>query len=304
MKTRQPTLLLHPLFLTSLALLLLNDFYLKYEFHNWFTGKLSDFAGLFVFAIFFIAIFPIHKKKIIISAALFFIWWKSSYSNSFIALLNETLPLQVERTVDYTDLIALLVLSFAFLLKNSCYKPSYLRSLAVYLVAGISFFSFCATSMVPHLYYTPYRENEVWFDEKFYSSFSKNEILEKLSGGKNNFKIDSVRYYSVLKGDSLYYRIKNRLETAGQWIPTANNDDSSLFVKKTGRTFYVIPEYVLDKDTLYNMEVEIYPSGKKKKPTKVEIKSFQTSYNKNRGFYYKSDSQKEYKKYFKALLGK
>jgi TRAP-type mannitol/chloroaromatic compound transport system permease small subunit len=41
-------LLLHPVFILSLACLLLNDFYWKYEYHNWFTGKLSDLTGLFV----------------------------------------------------------------------------------------------------------------------------------------------------------------------------------------------------------------------------------------------------------------
>jgi len=34
-------LLIRPIFLISLALLLSNDFYLKYEYANWGTGKLS-----------------------------------------------------------------------------------------------------------------------------------------------------------------------------------------------------------------------------------------------------------------------
>ena len=37
-------------FLACLGLLLLNDFYLKTEYHNWLTGKLSDVCGLYVFA--------------------------------------------------------------------------------------------------------------------------------------------------------------------------------------------------------------------------------------------------------------
>ena len=40
-----------PGFLIGLSLLLTNDFVLKEQFHNGFTGKLSDFAGLFVFSI-------------------------------------------------------------------------------------------------------------------------------------------------------------------------------------------------------------------------------------------------------------
>ena len=304
MKARSVALLLHPVFMISIAILLLNDFLLKQEYNNWLTGKLSDIAGLFSITVFLFSIFPGRRKNILVFSALFFCWWKSPFSSGFIFFLNHSFGLPVARVIDYTDLLALLVLPFAYSLKTPGYNPSFVRSLAVYVVAGVSFFSFCATSMPRYLYYSPYRENEIFLDEKFNSSFSKNQLLEKLSHGKNNFKIDSVRYYAVLKGDLLYYRIKNKNEKAAQWIPAANNDDSSLFVKKTGRPFYIIPEYFLGKDTLYNMEVEIYPSGKKKKPTRVEIKSFQTAYNKNSSFYYKSDLEKVYRKYFKALFGK
>lgn len=41
--------LLHPIALASIALLLVNDHYLKSEYPSWFTGKLSDVAGLVVF---------------------------------------------------------------------------------------------------------------------------------------------------------------------------------------------------------------------------------------------------------------
>ena len=41
----------------TLAILLLNDFILKDLYGNWLTGKLSDFAGLFVFSLFFSAYF-------------------------------------------------------------------------------------------------------------------------------------------------------------------------------------------------------------------------------------------------------
>lgn len=63
---------LNPFFLLSLALLLLNDFFLKAYFHNWITGKLSDVTGLFVFSQFFIGLFPHLRKEIIISTAFFF----------------------------------------------------------------------------------------------------------------------------------------------------------------------------------------------------------------------------------------
>ena len=45
-------MLTSPGFVVGLSLLLLNDLFLKARFHNPLTGKLSDFAGLFVFPLF------------------------------------------------------------------------------------------------------------------------------------------------------------------------------------------------------------------------------------------------------------
>lgn len=56
MQKRNFSILVSPGFLLCLCLLLLNDFILKSEFHNALTGKLSDFAGLFIFPLFFSAL--------------------------------------------------------------------------------------------------------------------------------------------------------------------------------------------------------------------------------------------------------
>jgi len=42
----------HPLPVAAVLILALNDHYLKYHFNSWWTGKLSDFAGLFFFPLF------------------------------------------------------------------------------------------------------------------------------------------------------------------------------------------------------------------------------------------------------------
>ena len=41
--------ILHPLSLLSIAVLFINDQFLKYAYTSWITGKLSDFAGLVFF---------------------------------------------------------------------------------------------------------------------------------------------------------------------------------------------------------------------------------------------------------------
>ncbi len=45
---RAPSPLLHPAFLLALAVLALNDHVLKWQFGTWWTGKLSDVAGVFL----------------------------------------------------------------------------------------------------------------------------------------------------------------------------------------------------------------------------------------------------------------
>jgi hypothetical protein len=101
-------------FIVALALLLLNDFLLKALYGNVLTGKISDFAGLFVFPLFWTCLLPKHKAKIFWFTFIFFIFWKSPFSQTFIGLWNANIPIQLHRTVDYTDLIALAILPLAY----------------------------------------------------------------------------------------------------------------------------------------------------------------------------------------------
>lgn len=52
----------HVLPLSAVALLILNDHYLKSAHPSWLTGKLSDFAGLFFFPIFLCALFNLSRN--------------------------------------------------------------------------------------------------------------------------------------------------------------------------------------------------------------------------------------------------
>ena len=130
-------------FLLGLGTLLLNDFYLKEEYHNWATGKLSDFCGLFVFAAFWSAFIPDKKKLVYVVTAILFAIWKSPYSAGFIDLFSATF-FRVDRVVDATDLIALLVLPAGFF-----YNPENTLKTKIHPIplSILSIFSFCATSM-------------------------------------------------------------------------------------------------------------------------------------------------------------
>ncbi len=113
MRNSRPDLLSRPLFILAIALLLINDFYLKNEFSNVLTGKLSDLAGLFLFP-YFISSFKIKwTKSIYIGTALFFIFWKSPFSQELINWF-QSIGIGFNRVIDYTDLITLIILPFSF----------------------------------------------------------------------------------------------------------------------------------------------------------------------------------------------
>ncbi|HEY3644409.1 MAG TPA: hypothetical protein VGM16_03650, partial [Gammaproteobacteria bacterium] len=102
-----------PAFIVALSALLANDFLLKGLFHDWFTGKLSDFTGLFVFASLWLTLLPGRPRAVLAGIALFFAWWKSPLSQAAIDLCHAQLHLGPHRVVDYSDLMALAVLPFA-----------------------------------------------------------------------------------------------------------------------------------------------------------------------------------------------
>lgn len=107
-------LLTSPGFLLGLSLLLLNDFVFKRYLHGALSGKLSDFAGLFVFPIFWVAFLPRLRHAIYGLTAAVFVFWKSSYSQPLIEIWNSSAFFSVARTVDYTDLLALFILPWSF----------------------------------------------------------------------------------------------------------------------------------------------------------------------------------------------
>lgn len=142
MKNKLKSIITIP-FLGCLIILLLNDFYLKTEYHNWLTGKLSDFCGLFVFVSFWTALIPNRKRTIGISTAILFVIWKGPYSQSFIDFFSQSFY-PIYRVVDITDLVALAILPIAFYYKSD---PSVRLKVNPIPFALLTVFSFCATSI-------------------------------------------------------------------------------------------------------------------------------------------------------------
>lgn len=137
-----------PLFVASIFLLALNDFILKASFHNWVTGKLSDFAGLIGLLLFACALWPSRRWAIATIISICFVGWKSPYSQPVIDLLNCVLPLSFGRTPDYSDCIALPSVWLVCLFMPRLNPWTVRRSLKTAL-AVLSLFLFTATSYIP-----------------------------------------------------------------------------------------------------------------------------------------------------------
>lgn len=139
-------------FLAGLLLLLCNDHMFKAAFGNWWTGKLSDFAGILILPMFLKCLFPINTLKSVGLTILFFIFWKSPLSQGAIDAINTWGGFQMGRVVDYTDFIAFLILPLAIYVLNhieqfelKIHHPAY-HKLAASVVFCLSVLAFMATS--------------------------------------------------------------------------------------------------------------------------------------------------------------
>lgn len=100
--------------LFSVLLLILNDHVLKYSFPGIVTGKISDFSGIFLIVLVLRDAFP---KKVLETAVLvvgLFLYWKSPYSQGLIEFINTYSPIEFNRTVDYSDLVAFVIIPVAY----------------------------------------------------------------------------------------------------------------------------------------------------------------------------------------------
>ena len=134
-------------FILALVLLFLNDTLFKYSWPNFITGKLSDFAGLYLFPL-FVTIFVKDKPKVYFGTVILFIIWKSSLSQPFIDYWNSVSFYNIDRVVDYTDLMALSVLPLAYYRPNSFGNLSNIRykPLFKYIIGGFSLIAILATA--------------------------------------------------------------------------------------------------------------------------------------------------------------
>lgn len=254
-KTFRPDLITRPAFIVSVAILIVNDFYLKYALSNYLTGKLSDFAGLFAFS-YFLACFRVNWcKPIYITTALLFAIWKSKLSDPLLVFM-QSLGIGVSRVPDHSDLFAILILPISFIYFNRQLKEeaSWQRASTLFVFA-VSIFAFCATTVLRQP--IPVRLDS---NKEYNLSMTKQQLFQKLTPGfsfsdtlSKNLQ-DSLFYISFHVTDS-----RASIKTLTVITEDKNNTvsiklDSVLMGYMGGRLFGNVPKSDLDKFKALSIE--------------------------------------------------
>lgn len=140
-------------FVISLCALLLNDLYLKWNHPGVISGKLSDFAGIFLVSLLLFAGTPSQKRGVAIGICAAFGWWKSPMSAPFIRFVQEAGMPWFGRVVDYTDLLALVMLLpaswFVYSINQYQISRGGLRRATAVPAIGITAVAILGTSSIP-----------------------------------------------------------------------------------------------------------------------------------------------------------
>jgi hypothetical protein len=216
--------LLNTVFIVGLVILLLNDHFLKAQFGNWFTGKLSDFAGLLIFPLFLKFVFPVSSRKAIGITFLGFLFWKSPLVQPLLDAYNTLGIWPLGRVVDYADYLAFLVLPLSYYVLEHTERFRLTKGLnhqwQLNSVLMLAVFAFVATSQdKPYLYDptittccqdAPFESNvgngNFFIPTIFTPDGNGINDLFQVSADANILKIDTFLVFDVTNGDTVFYQ--------------------------------------------------------------------------------------------------
>lgn len=242
-------LVLDPVFVVSLLILLLNDFYFKQAYGNFLTGKISDLAGLIVFPVFTAYLFPRSVKWVSFVTGVLFATWKTPLTTPLIEFFNQYSALKIQRVIDYSDFLALLILPFTHTVINQdrrkVFKNNFILKAAKIALVLVSFFAICATSMPPPV---EMPKGTIYIGKTYTVKKSKNEIIETIRSLGYN-----IDYYENPKDSAAiedYYSPRK--------FPYYQTDNIVIYDDKSKPV-----------DTILNIKYTLYELSEKK--TRVEI---------------------------------
>lgn len=268
-------LLCNFIFLMSLVILFLNDHFFKLKFHNWFTGKLSDFAGLAILPFLLAFLFPKLKEQSVVVSALFFIFWKSEFSESFIRFYNTISPIEIHRVVDMTDFVALviLIIPFYYLRYPEKFLVFQLRKIPVALILLPTIFVLMSTSP-PRYYYNTPKGNLTFANFDFVMEGKrKDDVLAELNNRKISVHKDTLlvlrqNYYRFLSGTMIE---KNLQSEKNLFILNQDSIKAELFKTIAESDRYVIDSLNIGDETLRDIRFYLYSYEDRKKGASTGI---------------------------------
>ena len=294
---RNKFLLLNYVFVVSIILLFINDHFLKLYFHNWFTGKFSDFLGMIIFPLFLAYIFPKLRTFSVFVSFVLFIFWNSPFSEGFIDFYNQISPIAVARVVDYTDFIAFIFLVIPFLLikYDALLQPLKIRKISPALVLIPSVFVMMATSPPP--YYRFGSNGLVSFqDYSFKMQKSKTEALDELKNRNILLKKDTLM---IIRTNNIS---SESLIMNGTDLKTLEVD-KEILKKELERKiqfydYYIIDSLKIGDETLKDIRFELEELSKSK--VKIILKSVVLEERNTNN----KKLQKKFRKIYRELLKK
>lgn len=260
---RNKFLLCNCIFLVSLIILFLNDHFLKLYFHNWFTGKLSDVVGVILLPFLLTFLLPKLRQNSIYFTGLFFIFWKSPYSEKLIEIYNLVSPIAIHRVEDYTDLLALIFLfvPYYFIKNHDKIKSFEIKKISPAFLVVPSVLVLMSTSPTRYYEYVPYTGNLIFDNNStFIIPKSKDEILTELKKRDINFYKDTTRIIAENKWryfGAVSINQKN-LKNNKEIFKVANDSVKELILKEINRSNnYKIDKLKLDDQTIENIQFNI-----------------------------------------------
>lgn len=226
---RNKYLILNYIFVISIVVLILNDHFFKYQYSNWLTGKLSDFVGLIILPLLLTYLIPQLKTKSIWISALFFIFWKSPFSQSLIDFYNQFSLIKITRVVDHSDLIAFIVLPIPYYLIKNIEDLKQLRIKTIHpsVVVFPCLLALMSTSPpIGYYYKMSTNGNLKCFKCSLKVNLSTEELVNRLE--QNNIKFDTFYILKDYKAPDVEFGRK-----------------------------YRIKQFIIEGDTIRNIEISI-----------------------------------------------
>lgn len=281
-------LIFNYLFLFSLVTLALNDHYFKFHYTSWFTGKLSDMAGIIVLPMLIAFLFPKLGKFSVITAGVFFIFWKSDLSQSVIQFYNQMSPIEIERVVDYSDLLVLVLLPLPYYLMQevSLLEKFSVKKTSSLIVLFPAVLILMSTSP-PRKSYNYSAETGVMIFPNLGFDIKKTEpdLLSEFKSQNIAFSKDTAKILEESK-----YRISNIIELnqkaiAGEGnISRIDNDSLKILLIKEieTRPDYLIPELKIGDRMVKNIRFSTSSADRaisQKKFTYIRVHSVEIDKN-------------------------